>query len=242
MNFSSIIKKNFIHNFNKYISFYFINSLIIALLFMYGSLMFNEAVLDSIGKTSIYETVNISLMGLIIFSIVFITYTNMAFLKNRGKEFGMYLTLGMTTKDLTKLIFIENLGIMLASLLTGVLTGTVFGKLFYMILNKIIASTSIPFKLNYKTYLLSIGVFSLIFIGNFIFNIFYIRKASIIEVIKASKKKEVGKANVLLGGISLILLIIAMIYLPKTLLMEIFKEERYMVGVFIAVTLICPYM
>lgn len=242
MTFSSIIRKNFSHNFNKYMSFYFVNSLIIAMLFMYGSLMFNPTIIDGIGKTSLYETINMSLFGVILFSIVFITYTNVAFLKNRGKEFGMYLTLGMTTKDLSKLIFVENVGVMVASLATGVLSGALFGRLFYMGLNKILSGTTIAYELNYKSFLLSTGIFGLIFVGNFIFNIFYIKRMSIIDVIKSSSKKEVGKPSVLLGVVSLVLLITALYCLPKTLLKEMFKEQSYMVGVFIGITLIAPYM
>lgn len=242
MTFSSIVRKNFSHNFNKYISFYFVNSLIIAMLFMYGSLMFNPIIIDGVGESSLYDTIAIALVGVILFSIVFITYTNVSFLKNRGKEFGMYLTLGMTTKDLKKLIFIENLGIMAASLVTGILSGALFGRLFYMGLNKILSGTTIAYNLSYKSFLLSAGIFGLIFIGNFIFNIFYIKKMSILDVIKSSSKKEVGKSSVLLGVISLVLLIIALYCLPKTLLKEMFKEQSYMSGVFVAITLIAPYM
>ena len=242
MKFSSIVRKNFIYNFNKYISFYFVNSMIIAMLFMYGSLLFNDEVVDSIGKTSLYETINMALFGVILFSIVFITYTNMSFLKNRGKEFGMYLTLGMTTKDLTKLIFVENLGIMLASLGTGILSGAILGRLFYMGLNKVLNSVEIPYSLNYKSFLLSVGIFALIFIGNFIFNIFYIKKVSIIDVIKSSKKKEAGKYNMLIGLISLGVLIISCYCLPKVMLGEILGGKSYMIAIFVGLTLICPYM
>lgn len=242
MTFSSIVRKNFMYNFNKYISFYFVNSLITTMLFMYGSLSYNPAILADIGKTSLYETVNMALLGIILFSIVFITYTNISFLKNRGKEFGMYLTLGMTTKDLTKLILVENLGVMVASVVTGILSGALFGRLFYMGLNKILTGTNIPYELNYKSFLLSGGIFTLIFICNFIFNVIYIKRVSIIDVIKAEKKKEVGKSNILLGAVSLILLIIALYCLPKTMLKEIFKEQSYMIGVFVVIIMISPYL
>lgn len=242
MTFSAIVRKNFIHNFNKYISFYFVNGLIVAMLFMYGSLMFNPVILDSIGKTSLYETINIALSGLIIFSIIFITYTNISFLKNRGKEFGMYLTLGMTTKDLTKLIFVENLGIMISSGITGILGGVIFGRLFYMGLGKILNETKIPYELNYKSFLLSLGIFLLIFLFNLLFNIIYIKRVSIMNIMKSDKNKEVGKNHTIIGVVSMLLLVIAMYCLPKTLLKEMFKDKSYMIGIFIALTIICPYM
>lgn len=242
MTFSSIIRKNFIYNFNKYISFYFVNSLIIAMLFMYGSLMFNSTIVNDIGKSSLYDTIIVSLLGTIVFSIIFITYTNISFLKNRGKEFGIYLTLGMTTKDLTKLIFVENLGIAIAALTTGILGGTLFGRLFYMGLNKILEGITIIYEINFESILLSIGVFTMISLGNFLFNIIYIRKVSVIDVLKSHRKKEVGKARMLIGVISLVILIVSIYYLPKALFKEIFKDQSYMIGVFITLTIICPYM
>lgn len=242
MNFSSVIRKNFTHNFKKYMSFYFVNSLIIAMLFMYGSLIFNPEVIESSKQSTLQSTVIFALIAITLFSIVFITYANIAFLKNRGKEFGMYLTLGMTTKNLNKLIFIENLGIMVASLLTGLLSGALFGRLFYMGLNKILISKPLVYDLNRSSFLLSIGIFVLIFLGNAIFNVSYIKKVSIIDVIKSSKKKEAGKSNKFIGVVSLILLVGSFYCLPKTLHGEMFKNNSSMAYVFMLLMLVCPYM
>lgn len=242
MTFISIVRKNFVHNFNKYISFYFVNSLIVAMLFMYGSLMYNQSIIDSAGQNTLSETIKIALFGLVVFSIIFITYTNTSFLKNRGKEFGMYLTLGVTTKDLSRLILLENLGIMVASIITGIIGGSVFARLFYMGLNRVLDTMNVIFRFEYKSFLLSIGVVTIIFIINMIFNMVYIRRISIINIIRSSKNKEAGKGNLLLGAIALILLILALCLLPKTLLNEIFKNSRYMVGVFLAITILAPYL
>lgn len=242
MTFISVIKKNFIHNFNKYISFYFVNSLITAMLFMYGSLMFNESVKNSIKGSSISETIQMSFVGLVIFAIVFITYTNIAFLKNRGKEFGMYLTLGMTRSELIKVILFENLAVMLAALATGVMSGIVLGKLFYMGLSKFLNVENLIFKVDMKSILLSVLIFTVIFASNMTFNIFYLKNVKIIDAIKSKTKKGVGKSNYLLGGLSVVLLVVAMLLLPQTLLENIFKEQRYMVGVFIVITFIAPYI
>lgn len=241
MTFFNIIKKNFVYNFNKYISFYFVNSLITAMLFMYGSLMFNKSIEEGMKGTSIIQTVQMSFLGLVIFSIVFITYTNVAFLKNRGKEFGMYLTLGMTRKELVKLVLFENLAVMFAALITGIITGAIFGKLFYMGLSKILGVTILKFSFELKSVVLSVLIFGLIFLGNIIFNIFYVRKVKIIEAIKAKNKKGIGKSSIILGLVSLILLVISMILLPKVLLGTVFKEQSFMSGIFIVITFVAPY-
>ncbi|WP_278278203.1 ABC transporter permease [Alkaliphilus peptidifermentans] len=194
------------------------------------------------GKSSLYDTVILSLIATIVFSIIFITYTNISFLKNRGKEFGIYLTLGMTTKDLTKLIFIENLGIMIVALMTGISGGVLFSRLFYMGLNKALGVTTILYEINHESILLSIGIFTLIYVFNFLFNIIFIRKVSIMEVIKSHKKKEIGKARMFIGTISLVILIMSTYCLPNALFGEIFKEQPYMIWVFIILIIICPYV
>ena len=242
MTFSSIIRKNFIYNFKKYMSLYFVNTLIVAILFMFGSLFYNSDVLEQVGETTLYETIKTALLCVVLFSIVFITYSNVTFLKYRGKEFGMYITLGMTTKDLTKLLLIENTGIMVISILSGHIVGGLFGKLFYLGLNQMVIGDPIAYELNGQILLLSIGIFLLIFICNFIFNIFYLRKASIVDVLKSSSKKGIGKSNIVLGVIAIILFVGSVYLLPKMLLEGLFKNQSYMMIVFVVLTLTCPYV
>lgn len=242
MTFSSIIRKNFIHNVKKFMSIYFVNTLIIAMLFIFGSLMFNSDVLEQVGKTTFYETIKLALLGLVLFSIVFITYSNISFLKYRGKEFGMYFTLGMTTKDLIRLLFIENVSIIILSVGSGLAFGSIFGKMFYLGLNKILPYNPVNYELHVNSFLLSIGVFLIIFLCNFIFTIFYIKRVSIIDVLKSSKRKEVGKNSITLGIVAIVLFIVSAYLLPKILLKELFADQSYMIGVCIAFTLICPYV
>ncbi|WP_288479511.1 ABC transporter permease [uncultured Clostridium sp.] len=241
MTFFSIVKKNFKYNLNKFISYFFVNALVIGMLFMYGSLLFNSVVNKELKGTSLIETLNIALMALIIFAIVFITYTNISFLKNRGKEFGMYLTLGMTRKDLIKIVIFENLSVMILALLVGTLGGAIFGRLFYMALSKILDYINIPYELNIESFALSAGVFILIFIGNMIFNTIYMNRVSIMSNLKASRNKEVGKSNLMIGSISLILFIIALLLLPQTLLRKLFNGNSVIIGILVFMTIVLPY-
>ena len=241
MTFFSIVKKNFKYNLNKFISYFFVNALVIGMLFMYGSLLFNSVVNKELKGTSLIETLNIALMALIIFAIVFITYTNISFLKNRDKEFGMYLTLGMTRKDLIKIVIFENLSVMILALLVGTLGGAIFGRLFYMALSKILDYINIPYELNIESFVLSAGVFILIFIGNMIFNIIYMNRVSIMSNLKASRNKEVGKSNLMIGSISLILFIIALLLLPQTLLRKLFNGNSVIIGILVFMSIVLPY-
>ncbi|MBU3185403.1 FtsX-like permease family protein [Clostridium estertheticum] len=152
MTFSSIIIKNIKFNFKKYIAYFIANSFIIAVLLMYGSLMFSKEFIDGSKANGLTDNVMTMLMLMIIFSIVFISYTTISFIRYRGKEFGVYLTLGVTTKDLRKILFIENILILFASMVTGMIVGTLFSRLFYMIIGKILWIDNFRPSLNIKTY------------------------------------------------------------------------------------------
>lgn len=242
MTFSSIVRKNFIYNTRKYMSLYFVNTLIVAILFMFGSLLFNSDVYRQVGTTTLYEVIKSALMGVVLFSIVFITYSNISFMKYRGKEFGMYITLGMTTKDLTRLLFLEQAGILIISLVTGLVSCGIFSKLFYMGLNQMLIINPIRFEFSVNSLLLSSGIFLLIFISNFIFNILYVRKTSIIDVLNASSKKGVGKSNLILGMIAMVVFVVSAYSLPKALLDQMFKNQPYLDVLLLVLTLICPYV
>lgn len=241
MTFSSIIFKNLKHNLKKYISFFFVNTFIVAILFMYGSLMFNNIIIKEIGKSIIFENMKMAFIGIAAFSIIFISYTNISFVKYRGKEFGVYLTLGMTTKDLRKMTLLENIIIVITSLFAGIITGLVFSRLFYMIVSKILMIEKSIYQISYKTFLLSSGVFLVIFIINTIFTNIYICKLSIIEVIKSVSKKEIGKSRLTLGTLALIIFLLSLYFLPKTLFKQTFNGNDNMVIFFAVVIIICPY-
>ncbi|MGL4450889.1 MAG: FtsX-like permease family protein [Sarcina sp.] len=241
MTFTSIIKKNFKFNFNKFLSFFLVNTAVIALMIMYSSLIFNDKLLNVAKGGGLERVILTGLGGLIAFCLVFITYTNIVFLKNRGKEFGMYLTLGMTTKELTKIVAFENFMVMLVSIFVGSISGVLFGRLFYMGISKVLQVGDIEYQLSVECFVLSIGVFVIIFLLNILFNFIYLKRVSVISILKSEKGKEVSKERPIMVFIALILFVGAMIIAPKALLSG--KEELgVVVGIAIGITVIAPYI
>ncbi|MBW9151164.1 FtsX-like permease family protein [Clostridium estertheticum] len=241
MTFSSIIIKNIKFNFKKYIAYFIANSFIIAVLLMYGSLMFSKEFIEISKANDLTEGVNAMLMLMIAFSIVFIAYTTISFIRYRGKEFGVYLTLGVTTKDLRKMLFIENILILFASMLTGMIVGTLFSRLFYMIIGKILWIDNFRTSLNIKTYFMCLVIAIIIFLINSIFQMIFVGRLSIMELIKSSSRAEVGKTNFIIGTIALIALITALYLFPKIVNKEIFKESENAMLIIIITTIIAPY-
>lgn len=178
---------------------------------------------------------------MVVFSIVFICYTTISFIRYRGKEFGVYLTLGVTTKDLIKILFVENILIIVASLATGMAVGTLFSRIFYMIIGKILWIKDFKPNLNIKMYLLCMVIALIIFLINSIFQMIFVKRLSIIELIKSSLITEIGKGRIVIGTTALILLIMALYLFPKIIKQEIFRENNKVIPIIIVTIIIAPY-
>lgn len=234
MTFSAIVYKNLKYNLARYISFYLVNSFIVAVLFMYGTLFFNDSIPDN--TKSVF---NFSFVAIVLFCIVFISYTQTYFVKFRGKEFGVYLTLGMTARDLKKMTRRENIIIISISLLTGITAGLLFSRMFYLILGKLLKT--IEYSIGFDSFLLTIGVFLPIYIISTFFTERYLTKLSIIEVIQSSSKKEVATANPFVGLVSILLFGLALYLLPKIYTDEIFDGSKAMLALCAIVVLASPF-
>lgn len=207
LDFKTIFYKNLQYNLNKYISYIFVNIFVVSVLFMYSTLLFNDALHSQMGMELATNLITYAAYATVIFSIIFVTYTGIYFVKSRGKEFGIYLTLGMTSKDLIKITVFENLIILFISTFLGILTGFLFSKTFYLILGKVLRLSQDIYYVDFMTIFLSIGIFSLIFIFNMFFTGRFIKNLSIIEITKASSLKGISKSRPVVGLISSILVV-----------------------------------
>lgn len=210
MTFRDITFKNLKYNITRFASYFFVNSFIIAVLFMYGSLLFNDILNEDPAIKSSQSLIVMAAVGILIFSVIFLTYTGIYFVKSRGKEFGVYLTLGMTTRDLSRMVILESFILSVISALIGILSGLLFSKLFYLALGKVLALNKDIFFINYKAFLLSIAVFLLIFTFNMIFTDIFIRRMSIVEITKSSRTKGISKQRPVVGIIALVVLAVSL--------------------------------
>lgn len=146
-----------------------------------------------------------------LFSIFFISYVQTSMKKNRGREFGLLMTLGMTSRDLGRIIVIEDLILSVTSIISGVLLGTLFSRLVHMAINRLM-DLKVPYSLSYKSFLLTIGAFLLIFTLVMLWGWIKTRKLDISKLLKEQRKTEYsGDGNlavVILGALMVISLIV----------------------------------
>lgn len=211
MNFNHIIIKTFKANFKKFLSYFLCCSFSITVFFMYTTLILNNDInrsITSFGKegTAIKTMIYSSLIALILFSIVFMSYSHVSFINCRKKEFELYSILGMNKHDIKKLILFENLFIAVSSLLTGLISGSVFGRLFFMIVTKILNLNVLAFNLSYKNYLLTTCSFIVIFVVVLIINRFTSSKINNISKSAFIKSKGSNYAYLAVLGLSTVIL------------------------------------
>lgn len=196
MTFKDVAIKNFKGSIRKYIAYYLCNSFIIMTFFMYSTLMFNDKLSnsDQVAK-GVLDTLMIPSVALGLFSIVFISYAHSTFVRGRKKEFGLFMNLGMSIRDIRKIIIYENILIGVAAIILGIISGLVFSRLFFLIIIKSMEITGIEYIVGIKNFIFPIGIFILIYLINMLVTMISTCKFEIIKLIKEEKKNQYNRIN-----------------------------------------------
>jgi putative ABC transport system permease protein len=143
-----------------------------------------------------------------IFSFLFLLYSVGSFLKTRKKEFGIFQIIGMTRKQMNRLLFMENMCIGLAAIVAGVGLGMIFAKLILLICGSMLAvEESLRFYFPGKAIALTVGAFLILFFVIALTSSLLMRKGSLIDLVKSEEKpKPEPKASRLLALLSVILI------------------------------------
>ncbi|AHF07247.1 ABC transporter permease [Desulfitobacterium metallireducens] len=126
-----------------------------------------------------------------IFSVIFLFYTNSFLIKRRKKEFGLFNILGMEKKHIAKVMLFETLFIALISLGVGIPAGILFSKLMILLLFKIISfKVTFGFEIPPSAILMTLALFSGIFLVNLLYNVFQVHLSKPIELLKGGNVGE----------------------------------------------------
>ncbi|NIK71286.1 FtsX-like permease family protein [Paenibacillus sp. BK720] len=127
--------RNVKRNFRLY-SIYLMSMIIgVIIQYTFSSLMYNKDIIDALQNRELFQTgVAIASVVIFLFIIFFILYANSFFMRQRKKEFGMYLLYGLNERQLVRMIFYETLVMGAISLVVGILLGGLLSKLFGMLL------------------------------------------------------------------------------------------------------------
>ncbi|MDO5294660.1 MAG: ABC transporter permease [bacterium] len=162
MTFKDVIRKNFFGNVKQYLSFFLCSTFSIVIFFNYTTLIYNKQLIEGDNQDMFRYVMPVTVVGILLFSIFFLTYASSAFVKGRNKELGVYMSLGMTRKEIKTLINTQNAVINGTSLVVGLLIGTVLSRMFQLAILKILEIKNVSFHLDYKSFLTTAVTFFLI--------------------------------------------------------------------------------
>ena len=213
MTLFSIAKKNILGNLKNYIIYFISMILSIVIYYAFVSLRYNDSVIEAIDNFTSLESIFImSSMIIILFSLIFIFYSNAFFIRGRKKEIGLYSIVGIPKKTIGKMMFFENLIMGLISLVIGIILGLLFSRFFAMILiNLIDNSLSIDFSFSFKPILNTITVFLFIIILTSIKAYMTIYKFKLVDLFKNDNENLKMPINTQLSYLSAVISIIILI-------------------------------
>lgn len=145
-----------------------------------------------------------------------IIYATNFLMKRRKKEFGLYMLLGMSKRNVSRILVIETMLIGLISLIVGILLGVVVSQFMSLIVANMFKADVTKYTFNFSTAsaIKTLIYFTIIYVVVIIFNAAVIAKCKLIDLIYASKKGEIVPIknpiiSVILFAVSIFILISA---------------------------------
>ncbi|MEI5907289.1 ABC transporter permease [Bacillus spongiae] len=217
MSFNQIVLKMAKAHYKKYLFYYLCNSFAVMFFFIFSTVYFNQQVVQVKKTESIQYVLTVPGVALIVFTVFFISYAHSNFIKRRKSEFGLLMTLGMSNRDIGKMLLLENGIIAFASLVSGILVGSIFSRLFFLLLIHSVGIQGISFHLNSQMFLYTIMIFLVVFIIAVGRSLFVVLKRNVVVSLKSDKAAELIKLkSPLMGGIGVAIVICSILGLYYT--------------------------
>ncbi|SDM98318.1 FtsX-like permease family protein [Bacillus sp. OK048] len=192
MTLFSLAKKNIKMNTKHYLLYFYPMVFSIVIYFTFVSLQYNNQIIQSataLGK--VQPAFMAASVLLLLFSTIFIWYSNHFFIKKRKKEVALYSLFGMRKKQIARLLFYENLIMGLVALGIGISIGALLSKLFSMLLIKLMGFSLIAnLALSSEAVIQTLAVFIAIIGVTSFYNYRMIYRYTLLDLLKADKHGE----------------------------------------------------
>lgn len=189
--------KNIRRSFKDYTIYFFTLILGVAVFYVFNALG-SQTVMLKLSNTmyEILELMNRILSGVSVFVScilgALILYASRFLIKRRKKEFGIYLTLGMSKYKISRILFMETLLIGLLSLAVGLAAGVLVSQCMSVVVANLFDADMTRFRFVFSgaACLKTCGYFAIMYVLVMIFNSFNISRCRLVELIQADRKNE----------------------------------------------------
>lgn len=164
---------------------------------------------SSVGWENVRLILSYAVEVVMVFSVIFLFYTNSFLMKRRKKEVGMYNILGMGKAHIAKMFFVETLITSSVSIGAGIAGGILLGKLMWLMLLKILHyDVNMDFAVSGAAVVHTLTLFVAIFGLTLIYNLWQVKLANPVELLRGGNEGErepktkwlLAAAGVLLTG------------------------------------------
>lgn len=212
--------KNIKKSFKDYAIYFFTLILGVSIFYVFNSINSQTIMMDVTERTDeiirLLEQMLASVSVFVSFILGFlIIYASRFLMKRRNKEFAIYLTLGMSKRKISFLLFLETLLIGLLSLGVGLVLGVFLSQLMSVFVVNLFDAdmTKFTFVFSSSACLKCLLYFGIMYLLVMLFNTFSVSKCKLIDLYHASKRSEKLKVkNPFLCIVIFILSVMALSY------------------------------
>lgn len=200
--YSRLAVSNIKNNRKTYVPFIFTSILTVMMYYIIDALAGN----GSIEITNVITVLRMGCGVMVVFSVIFLFYTNSFLIKRRKKEIAVYNILGMGKGHIGRMLTVETLIVGGISIAGGIAGGMAFGKLMHLLLIRIIHyDVGMEFHISVQSVSDTVILFAFIFFLTWFYNLFQIRLANPIELLRGgSAGEKEPKTKVILALIGVV--------------------------------------
>lgn len=194
MNFRQLAFNNIKGNWRSYKAFLVSSCLSIIVFFMYASFIYHPDVVNGNISQKMHVEEGLEAMNyiVVIFSGMFILYSNSIFLRSRKKELGLLTLIGATKGQLGRMLMMEQMILGCISIVIGIALGMLGSPLFFKAVSVAVGiETSLPFVWNLKSIGLTAAVYIALFFVLSLFGLWTIWRLQIIDLLRDARKQRV---------------------------------------------------
>ena len=189
--------KNIIKSFKDYTIYFFTLILGVAIFYVFNAIDSQTVLLQT--KESTYDIIELMTQTLSAVSIFvsfilgfLIIYASRFLIKRRNKEFAIYMTLGMSKRKISTVLFIETIIIGLLSLGVGLGLGVMLSQLMSLLVANMFEAdmTKFAFIFSKGALIKTIIYFGIMYLLVMIFNTIQVSRCKLIDLINSNKRSE----------------------------------------------------
>ena len=189
--------KNIKKSIKDYAIYFFTLILGVAIFYVFNALDSQTVMMDVSSSTQeLIDLMMTMLSGVSVFvSFILgflIIYASRFLMKRRNKEFGIYLTLGMSKRKISLILFFETLFIGIISLVVGLGLGVLLSQIMSLVVANMFEAnlTKFAFVFSSSACIKTIIYFSIMYLLVMIFNTYSVSKCKLIDLLNGAKKAE----------------------------------------------------